>query len=1232
MPVIPDSDYQFQASNRIIPRTYGQGYSDRARVRLIGTGPLELYESQLNPPQMINNMPVFSVRVENNITALSIDNFSANVDFENVRVSLSGNDVSFTPASMLNDGEHRAELRFMNPDGYPLTFTWKFKIVSTPPEISVVFLNDYGGAIVFFDRHVEPAFLTDMSRWKLNGYQGILESKIQILNIGDMIVQFAFSASAFDALRSIGSATLTFTDKTGTSDYELNVSRRIGRGGESCDPCDYNLTCADCENVEFCICDNDYLCGIGEVCKHEPLENEDYAIVWQAANPDGCNLELQLIDVIAIPVLNSDLENLLLYDQDEDDLSEGSAHRLCDPTQPLLAGPYYLPIYDDKLIGTLKFPHNWKHNISWVLKCRYCWNDGDNCAHYETSTADFGNFIFNSAFDDTNPDFPDLLDLGITASAYPNPVVMYGYELADYLEEIFTNVPLYDDAGYPDPPFDIHCYSKKRYELEGSPPYFDDGVLDILREWYPCDLFVFAAGWDEAPVDHYHPENINHKLIFPVLGLQVYTVDENGVPGITWNGISTGTPHFEHLLAGTLGWKMDFKPWGSPVLWDEGMMNYPADYEIYTEWEDSTWEEVPDCTSDPDCPPGYPGWLKQDYMRTELAFQWWNISELLAECENFQEVDIRVVLEDEVKDPINTGPNNDGLYNWCRSENVVEQICWFPTRGGGRHAAGDETCNYIVTTEFVNDNPYDIEDPYFDDKQLKRVHYSGETNYTDTSFIYLRDDNGEAKLDYYIAINPLDLPSAKSDLYPDEILVKFFSSESEIPVSMEDTHTGADCYAMAKICSKDPSFLALPLSVRNRIITLVFHTDAVKPSMCLMYHVELTVSDSRKTCSSFVPPDNDPSSNCTNNKPVLYVSSSDDKWNDDWDAKMDYVVSVDNDAGIVTMEDFHFGTKQRGFGCISPDPLPDPKRWYSYDEFLTNGGIEVVYAEVEDSAYKPETPPGGSGIDYVPVQSEADILLVSAHGAGGGQFGGDFTYPDYDPDLIPSSFGGQQGWDYCHKEHYPATGQKTDYEPASVNFYGNGWGYEKNGKFWQNQPNPELRWLTIMGCRTLTDGDGNLEWKERIGNNDNFLSSVCSFNSGTNLYLCYQSLFFERYSEYMEDIFQIWSTSDNPYEPTGPCGVPNNIYFWACPRSCDISVSAFMEAAVKTIGRSWGYTQLKMNLVGLQWAAAVDKENFDQNNDNIYQHYYYTLEEQGEDYQNAKGQSFSCKIISKILN
>ncbi|MCD6217956.1 hypothetical protein J7L05_08875 [bacterium] len=184
MPIIPDSDYQFQASNRIIPRTYGQGYSDGNRVRLIGTGPLELYESQLNPPQMINTMPVFSVRYDT-----------------------------------LND----------------------------PP------------------------------------------------------------------------------------------------------------------------------------------------------------------------------------------------------------------------IGTLKFPQNWKHNISWELKCRYCWNDGENCAHYETTTADSGSFIFDSAFDDTNPDFPDLLDLGITTSAYPNPVVMYGYELADYLEEIFTNVPLYDDAGYPDPPFDIHCYSKKRY-------------------------------------------------------------------------------------------------------------------------------------------------------------------------------------------------------------------------------------------------------------------------------------------------------------------------------------------------------------------------------------------------------------------------------------------------------------------------------------------------------------------------------------------------------------------------------------------------------------------------------------------------------------------------------------------------------------------------------------------------------------------------------------------------
>jgi len=158
---MPDAGHQYQHDNGTYRHSYGSG----SRVRMIATGPEEIFKSKLNPPRIINTMPTFSARVENNDTPLSDEDFRARIDFKDVHHYISGNDVSFTRAIPLEGGEHRAELFFKNPDGYPMTIKWEFIVAVDPPEISAVFLNEHGTAIVFLNHRVEPDYLTDYSQW-----------------------------------------------------------------------------------------------------------------------------------------------------------------------------------------------------------------------------------------------------------------------------------------------------------------------------------------------------------------------------------------------------------------------------------------------------------------------------------------------------------------------------------------------------------------------------------------------------------------------------------------------------------------------------------------------------------------------------------------------------------------------------------------------------------------------------------------------------------------------------------------------------------------------------------------------------------------------------------------------------------------------------------------------------------------------------------------------------------
>jgi hypothetical protein len=1160
-PIIPDSNYQFPDNNRIIPDHRSIGSTDRTNVRLILTGPEEIFTSRLSPPRITSRMPTFTVRVVNNKTPLNVDDFTAMIDAREVGVNLIGDTVSFMPSTQLDGGKHRAELKFKNPDGYPQTFTCDFILNIDPPVISNVFMNRTGGVIVFFDKEVEPAYLTDSSRWKLNGYSGVLHRNLQIFNMSNMIVQFAFAQTAFDGLKMAGTAELSFTDNVGTAVYEVDATSFFSRGGQACDPCPPGF-CETCANVNFCFCDGGSPCGNGEVCRHEPLENEDYAIAWKLVNQNHCKILLQLTDVNAYPVANSDPESVP-YDQSEDLLTVGQVHHLCDPTSPLMGGPYISTLVDES--GTLKFPANWKHEIDWEVLCTSCENDQSGCAVFSTSTIASGHFDFNSAFDETNPDFPDLEELGITTTQFPNPAVMYGYELADYLEEIFTSVPLFLDSNpdYYDPPNvnGIHCYGKSRdIDLEGIA-----GELAILREFHSCDLFVFAAAEDKAPV------STNHKRIFPVMGLQVHTIDEYGVEETTWNGYS----HFIHLLAGLYGWECDFNPWGAldrnPATGTlEPAPNFPDDYEIYTEWEDLNHKEVPDCFTYPDdCDPGFPGHLMQDYNKAELVFQWWNLTEELQGKEDYQLVDIRVRIEDEVQDPDmeNCPPDcADFFYNWQRSDDVLSQLCTYCSYRGSNRNVAHMVDPYPIKVRFVNDNPYDYKSNGLPDKNWKIVRFDA-SEITDsskeTSFIYNRSQNdgsafGDVELDLFILV--------ESDCPPSEyipIQVEFSSSESVFPENCDQTVI----LEAEFVKPNDPILMKMtdnfdPVHPCARINELFEpNPDVPTVQQCpKYYHAKLIISDDKLTKVE---------------DKILYLSSRDHKLSDKF-AKMDYSISIGTDPSMIEYPHplkFSFGTR-REIGMVGGDSLPLNKpgidesgfgrtinRWYSWDEYITNGGFENVRAEVVNDKLRYIS--GEDGIDgykkyrCVPVQSESDVLIIFSHGSSGPNWieMGSFSFPyniysTREPSWLENAFVHVVHNTELNKQCVSSAHMCSDYWSQNAN-YKTGW-----GNFWFKESS-ELRWLAVMACHSM---DTTPLSKAPVKNwvaiiNDGYIKSACGFRESPKVGSSHISL----YGYYLDQLYK----QVGGYESdTAVCLIGNeSLYANSSCKSKDLSVAAWMEAA-----------------------------------------------------------------------
>ncbi len=581
-----------------------------------------------------------------------------------------------------------------------------------------------------------------------------------------------------------------------------------------------------------------------------------------------------------------------------------------------------------------------------------------------------------------------------------------------------------------------------------------------------------------------------------------------------------------------------------------------------------------------------------DWCGEEIAINWWNLTDILLDDGGENIVGIKVRITD------NTQQKPSGYHgNWRRSEDVMEQL----------------GANSEVKIKFIDHNPHD------GDANWKIVNYSGDTNDDFTSFIYTRDTAGVAETNIFVY---LETEGHVDPRKPIQVTLK--SSETDVPPDMLGNQVTINTYLM-----RGDDFDFFP-GGRDRLSHLFGAQGDCTD--CHFYHAILRVSDSKATHAGglFLP--------------VLYVSSSDHKF-DDYEDKMDYSVSIAYRKHImgdtyqyVNYGKFKFG-KSRGVGYFEPDE--SDKKWYSYDEFLTSGGIEIVkVVGVESGYYLPE----GEEFPKVPVQSEADVLLVIAHGVRDGQYEmailgcedkpgieTGFSHPE-----IPTALG---TW-HIQAEFHAAEDCLTC-SPTIYTDYGyvqpvwNWWGdKEDKGNFWQKKSRPlekkELRWLAAIGCSTLamsTNINGNatggpvLDWKDKITNG--YLSSVCGFTADLTQHAVDFSTFdfvingnlIKRYGENMKAIYN--KGEIRVFEPTVPCFRFEPFWFDGS-ETTDISVAAWMEAACDLYGNK--YSKEYYGNQDLDTACAIDQDNVTQ------QYHYWILEDCSKPYTRNGIHKYNVKI------
>jgi len=834
-----------------------------------------------------------------------------------------------------------------------------------------------------------------------------------------------------------------------------------------------------------------------DIFSHNSIQTEEHAVGYYL-EPDEetyCPLRIEFTNWSMAPTLNDNPKSPGSYYQQQDNSTIGDF-------EPV--GDYYevLPLNQNRWSRTYMadFLRRYAHTLTVTLRA-----DCDNNGVFETVLGQQGFTLEQGEVGvDSHP--PQFL--------FP-PTVLYGDEAATTIRQLVGNAPMSGEG----------CLTCNEYYFAIYRDEFERQMSELAAN--PCDLYIVTQATDD-----YGRINPAHFCLDKLMS-------DNS---IDYGTTSEGEAGLNALVC-------DYAPFASLVDCSGCATMDCYNCELDCAWLDPRHRP---CGG----PPYIGGILKQDWGSDEGAIIWWRLEDELAAPPDTEVVGMKVRVADSAYAP---GPPGI-LGNWRHSEDVMEQLCDpFAERGGSAERKGAAVgCGLGVRAEFLGINEHETDPESPGEGEPKFVHFENWCDESNTTYIFRRDEFGNAVV--YLAAQIIPIGNFDWSTLDDvtlKIKVKTSEDSDHRPPAWVHDFTWVP---MFRYNEAPPELRAF---VSYERLQHLFGLDPEKDDCDCLYIGKLIVCDN---CSS--PQEG-----------LLYVSSSDNLLS--FTNKKDYAYT----AARLEEDDLPFNVSQsicnygirRGVGWDTPNKAQD--QWFGYDDYIQSGGFEIidtVSARFVGSNINQEIGFANEEIESVPVQSEADVIIFDAHtkyaDINNDDYAelptsqvGSFKYPEHsEVNPVPLCEGKHIGrgdrfvYDYLGQCGYekPECCKRSDFlMPYTIYL----------NDFWRNKNvapprEKDMKWIVLLSCGMMNNCYNDPEYglvRERLGSLlDTFYKSATGFKEVIERRTCRQ--IFQPYSDNLRILVNIYGEY-----PSEPCYI--NEAFWrsTADMTYDPSVAAFMEAACR---------------------------------------------------------------------